>query len=160
MASYSNVTSGNLNITGADELIKTLKKLSKNVATNVMVGAIRAGANTVRDEARSLAPVGKKGHLKKSIQTRRARTRQKGTIVFAVAPMTKTMHTLQRARGLKPYNYARIIEEGRRAEFGSSTSTPRPFMRPAFEKNGKKAIEETKKYLKKRLPQEIAKAKR
>ena len=158
MASYTNVKSGNLSITGADEIKKALKKLSTNVATNVMVGAIRAGANTVRDEAKRLVPV-KSGRLRKSIQTRRAKTRQKHTILFAVAPMTRTIHTLQDANGIKRYNYARVIEEGRKAEFGTSITRPQPFMRPAFEKNGTKAIEETRKYLAERLPLEVEKAK-
>lgn len=158
MASYTNVKSGNLSITGADELIKALKKLSTNVATNVMVGAIRAGANTVRDEAKRLVPV-KSGRLKKSIQTRRAKTRQKNTILFAVAPMTRTIHTLQDANGIKRYNYARIIEEGRKAEFGTSITRPQPFMRPAFETKGQEALKAAKEYLAERLPQEVQKAK-
>ena len=159
MASYTNVKSGNLSITGADEIKKALKKLSTNVATNVMVGAIRAGANTVRDEAKRLVPV-KSGRLRKSIQTRRAKTRQKHTILFAVAPMTRTIHTLQDANGIKRYNYARIIEEGRKAEFGTSITRPQPFMRPAFESKGQEALAAAKEYLANRLPQEVEKAKR
>ena len=73
--------------------------------------------------------------------------------------MTRTMHTLQDAKGLPHYNYARIIEEGRKAEFGTTSSSAKPFMRPAMEQTQNESLNAAKEYIAKRIPEEIIKAK-
>ena len=40
----------------SDDLLKTLSQFPKNIQNNVMTGAIRAGANVIRDEARIRVP--------------------------------------------------------------------------------------------------------
>lgn len=124
-------------------LLKTLNTLPQNIQKNVMVGAIRAGANVVRDEARRLAPIDT-GNLRKSIASIK-RKGDKNTIQFSVTP----------SRGGKNNGwYAHFLE------FGTSKMTAKPFLRPAFESQQDEVLQVTKEYIANRLPQEVEKAKR
>lgn len=143
MASYSNVKSGNLSITGADEIIKALNKLSKNVATNVMVGAIRSGANIVRDEARRIVPKDTK-NLEKSITTIR-RKGDKNTVQFSITPSKG---------GRNDGWYGHFLE------LGTSKMSAKPFLRPSLDSKQDEVLQATKEYIAKRLPDEVEKAKR
>lgn len=124
-------------------LIKTLNTLPQNIQKNVMVGAVRAGANVVRDEARRLAPIDT-GNLRKSLVSIR-RKGDKNTIQFSVTP----------SRGGK-YDgwYAHFVE------FGTSKMAAQPFLRPAIESRQDEVLQTTKEYIATRLPQEVEKAKR
>lgn len=124
-------------------LIKTLNQLPIRIQKNVMIGAIRAGSNVVRDEARRLAPIDT-GNLKKSIATIR-RKGDKNTIQFSVTP----------SKGGKNNGwYAHFLE------FGTSKMAASPFLRPAFESRQDEVLQTTKQYIANRLPQEVEKAKR
>lgn len=124
-------------------LLKTLNTLPQNIQKNVMVGAVRAGANVVRDEARRLAPIDT-GNLKKSLVSIRRRG-DKNTIQFSVTP----------SKGGKNNGwYAHFLE------FGTSKMTAKPFLRPAIESRQDEVLQTTKEYIANRLPQEVEKAKR
>lgn len=124
-------------------LLKTLNTLPQNIQKNVMVGAVRAGANVVRDEARRL--VDKDTHtLEKSIISIR-RKGDKNTIQFSVTP----------SKGGKYDGWY-----GHFKEFGTSKMTASPFMRPAIESRPDEVLQTTKEYIATRLPQEVEKAKR
>ena len=124
------------------KLIETLQKFPKNIQKNVMVGAVRAGANVIRDEARRKVPI-KTGTLKKSIVSIQRKAKQ-GEIKFSVTP----------SKGGKNSGwYAHFVE------FGTSKMTAKPFMRPAFEQSNNESLEASKKYIAERIPQELAKAK-
>lgn len=125
------------------KLIETLQKFPKNIQKNVMVGAVRAGANVIRDEARRKVPI-KTGTLKKSIVSIQ-RKAQNGLITFSVTP----------SKG-KPNDgwYAHFVE------FGTSHSSAKPFLRPAFDQSNNESLEASKRYIAERIPQELAKAKR
>ena len=125
------------------KLIETLQKFPKNIQKNVMVGAVRAGANVIRDEARRKVPI-KTGTLKKSIVSIQ-RKAQNGLITFSVTP----------SKG-KPNDgwYAHFVE------FGTSHSSAKPFLRPAFDQSNNESLEASKRYIANRIPEELAKAKR
>ena len=124
------------------KLIETLQKFPKNIQKNVMVGAVRAGANVIRDEARRKVPI-KTGTLKKSIVSIQ-RKAQNGLITFSVTP----------SKGGKNSGwYAHFVE------FGTSKMSAKPFMRPAFEQSNNESLEASKKYIAERIPKELAKAK-
>jgi len=125
------------------KLLKALKKLPINIQKNVMVGSTRAGAKVVSDEAKRLAP-SKRGVLKKSIGITKRKTKR-GITTFSVSP---------RKGGRNNGFYGRFIE------LGTSKMIARPFLRPALEKSVDEVLVASKKYIEKRLPKEVAKAKR
>lgn len=124
------------------KLIETLQKFPKNIQKNVMVGAVRAGANIIRDEARRKVPI-KTGTLKKSIVSIQ-RKAQNGLITFSVTPSKGKTNDGW---------YAHFVE------FGTSHSSAKPFLRPAFDQSNNESLEASKRYIAERIPQELAKAK-
>lgn len=138
-----------------NELLKALQQFPKNIQKNVMIGAIRASANVVRDRARELV-VKDTGNLKKSIVSIQRSNRlafnqfsmmkgNENTITFSVTP----------SKGGKNSGwYAHFIE------FGTSKQVAQPFLRPAFEQSQDDCLIKAKEYIAKRIPEEVAKAKR
>ena len=106
-----------------------------------MVGAVRAGANVVKDEAQARVRV-KTGNLKASIGLTK-RKAPKGVYVFSVSPRKGT-----RNDGF----YGRFIE------LGTSKMSAKPFLRPAAEAKTQETLEAAKAYIAERLPLEVAKA--
>jgi HK97 gp10 family phage protein len=124
-------------------LLKALAKLPFNIQKNVMVGSTRAGAKVVSDEAKRLVPV-RYGRLKKSIGVLKRKSKR-GEVIFSVSP---------RKGGKNNGFYGRFIE------LGTSKMIARPFLRPALEKSVDEVLVASKKYIEKRLPREVAKARR
>lgn len=134
----------NYEINGSD-LIKALKQFPRNVNRNIMVGATRASANTIRDESRRRVPK-RSRNLEKSIQAIQRKAKE-GQITFTVTP----------AKGVRQkYDgwYAHFIE------FGTVKQSAKPFMRPAFESSADKALQVSKEYIANRIPKEVEKAKK
>jgi len=125
------------------KLLKALKTLPLNIQRNVMVGSTRAGAKVVSDEAKRLVPV-KQGRLKKTIGIIKRKSK-KGEVIFSISP---------RKGGKNNGFYGRFIE------LGTSKMIARPFLRPALEKSVDEVLVASKEYIAKRLPKEVAKAKR
>ena len=124
-------------------LIKALNQFPKNIQKNVMTGAIRAGANVIRDESRIRAPKKTKA-LAKSIVSIKRRAETRNQVKFSVTP----------SRGKNKAGWrAHFIE------FGTSKMSAKPFLRPAFEASENKSLDAAKDYIAKRIPQEVAKAK-
>lgn len=122
------------------DLLKKLRKLPERVQKKVLVGAVRAGAKPIIDEARRIVPK-RTGNLAKSIGVNKRRS--KGTIVhFSVSP---------RKGGKYDGYYGHFVE------FGTKKMAPRPFMRPAFENKGEESIDAVRAYMKKRIEKEIEK---
>ena len=129
---------------GLNELSKALKRLPGRVQKNVATGAIRAGASSIAKEAKkNLKPHKRTGEIEKSIAVVRRKSNDKNRIVFSVVP-----------RSSKGGWKAHFLE------FGTSKMPPIPFLRPAYENKGPEAINEAKKYMQKRIPKEIEKAKK
>lgn len=126
------------------EVMKALKQLPVNIQKNVMVGATRAGAKVVSDEAKRL--VDKKTHnLEKSIGITKRRSKNRNIVSFSISP---------RKGGRYDGFY------GRFKELGTSKMNAKPFLRPAAENSVDATLEASKEYIAKRLPAEIVKAKR
>ena len=128
-----------VNVLGMDELFKKMKVLPDRVQKNVLPGAIRASTKPIITEARSLVPKDS-GTLKKSIGNVKRKSKDKNIVHFSVAPLKK-----------KDGWHGHFIE------FGTVKMPAHPFMRPAFEKEGKQTIEVAKEYMVKRIDKEIAK---
>lgn len=126
------------------DLLKALKKFPDNIQKNVMTGAVRAAAKPIVSAARANVPVDS-GNLKKSIGTVKRKSRDKTKIRFSVTP---------RKGGKYDGWYGHMLE------FGTSKMAAQPFMRPAFENQDDQSIEEAKKYIAKKIDQEIEKAKK
>ena len=124
-------------------LIKALNQFPIRIQKNVMVGAIRAGSNVVRDEARRLAPADT-GNLKKSIATIR-RKGDRNTVQFSVTPSKGGKNNGWHAHFL---------------EFGTSKMSAKPFLRPALDTKQDEVLQVIKEYIAKRIPAEVEKAKR
>ena len=125
------------------QLMKALSKLPKNIQNNVMVGATRAAANVVRDEARIRVPK-KTKDLAKSIVSIKRRAETRNQVKFSVTPSKGKNKAGWRAHFI---------------EFGTSKMSAKPFLRPAFESSENKSLDAAKDYIAKRIPQEVAKAK-
>ena len=124
-------------------LIKALNAFPKNIQKNVMTGAIRAGANVIRDEARIRVPK-KTKDLAKSIVSIKRRAETRNQVKFSVTP----------SRGKNKAGWrAHFIE------FGTSKMSAKPFLRPAFEASENKSLDAAKEYIAKRIPKEIMRSK-
>lgn len=138
-----------------EKLLKAMKDLPIRVQKNIMVGATRAGANVVRDEAKARVRVSehgqkygkyphKAGNLKKSIGVTRRRDKR-GIVSFSISP---------RKGGLSSGFYGKFVE------LGTSKMSAKPFLRPAAETKVNEVLVASKEYIAKRLPIEVAKAKK
>lgn len=155
-------------VLGMDELLKNLKTLPDKVQKRILAGAVRAGAKPIIKEAKSLVPT-EDGNLKKSIGVTKFKTRKKTLVWFQVSPRTdgkydgwyghfveygtyaELDHPMVRQRtGKLGQRRAKIVASG----FGLK---PRPFLRPAFEKEGENSIKAVKEYIAKRLDKELLK---
>ena len=124
-------------------LLKALNAFPKNIQKNVMTGAIRAGANVIRDEARIRVPK-KTKDLAKSIVSIKRRAETRNQVKFSVTP----------SRGKNKAGWrAHFIE------FGTSKMSAKPFLRPAFESSENKSLDAAKEYIAKRIPEEIMRSK-
>ena len=126
----------------SQDLLKTLAQFPKNIQNNVMTGAIRAGANVIRDEARLRVPK-KTKELAKSIVSIKRRAEVRNQVKFSVTPSKGKNKAGWRAHFI---------------EFGTSKMSAKPFLRPAFEASENKSLDDAKDYIAKRIPQELAKA--
>lgn len=164
-------------ITGLDELYRSLQDLPVKIERNVMRGALRAGIGRYRDLARARVPEDS-GDLKSSIRIRFARRSERFGWVrgYLVA-------------GNKKAFYAHMIEFGTASHYEGIGTTvggpyrivarlagslflggifrsqvthpgikPQPFMRPALDQGTDEAIRAAADYVRERLPKEIAKA--
>lgn len=129
-------------ISGAD-LMKALEKFPINIQKNVMTGAVRAGANVVRDEARQKVRK-RTRNLEKSIGTAKRKS-PRSVVHFSVGT---------RKGGSHDGFYGRFLE------FGTSKMQPYPFLRPSLESKKSEVIDATKDYIAQRIDKEVIKAKR
>lgn len=132
-------------------LFKSLEKLTENLQKNILIGAVRAGAKPLVDEARTNVPERTK-RLKKSIGIVRRRTNNKKIIKFSVTPI----------RGGKNDGwYAHLVEYGHNIVKNGKVvgyAKPNPFMRKTYENQSDESIKATREYLSKRIDKEIQKS--
>lgn len=129
------------------QVLKALKKLPINIQKNVMVGATRASATVVSDEAKHILyqkTLIKTGGLWESVGVTKRKSLA-GTVRFSVSPR----------KGGKNHGFI-----GRFMELGTSKMVAKPFLRPALEKSVDEVLKASKDYIAKRLPKEVVKAKK
>ena len=155
-------------VLGMNELLKNLKTLPDKVQKRILVGAVRAGAKPIVKEARSLVATDS-GDLKKSIGVTKFRTRKKSLVWFQVSPRTNGRYDGWYGRFLEFGTYANLdhpLAKPRAGKLGIRRAKivaqgfglkPRPFLRPAFEKEGENSIKSVKEYIAKRLDKELSK---
>ncbi len=139
---------------------KALEKLPGVLQQKVVVGASRAAAKVVADEAKENVPV-RSGLLKKSISVRMVpkRKTEHGHVKFYVVPLSKVSFNSKvtvngqsgKLKGKVNAYYAHMVE------FGTSKMAAHPFLRPAFENSADKSVKAFQAYALKRAEKEIAK---
>lgn len=146
-----------IRIKGLDELQRFLDQLPAKMETNVMRGALRAGAKPIRDAAIAAAPVGEPsetnkkkyklyaGALRDSIRISGRLDKQKGIVTASVKAGGKS-----RKSGADVF-YAQFVEFGTRSHDAHPGLQPRPFMRSALDLNASAAVTAAGEYIKKRL---------
>ena len=162
-------------IEGLSELDRQLKKLTGAVEGKIVRAGLNAANRVIRDAAKNLAPVDD-GDLKKSIRVSSRVDKRQGKITSKVVAGNKQVyyaHFIEYGTA----NYYTGSGDSKRSEykiqpekrgalgFGSvivnSVShpgvRPRPFMRPAFDQNVAKALEEFGKTIRKRIEKEFSK---
>lgn len=143
------MTAMKITIDGLQELQARLQQLPGKIAKNALRQATSAAAATIRDEARSRAPVDT-GEMRKDIQIKRERESTAYRAVYSVFVRTgKKSRIGGRARNVdKDSYYWRFVE------FGTSKMAAKPFMRPAFEAKKEAAAAAMKSTLAKRIEEE------
>jgi hypothetical protein len=136
---------------GLAELQAFLQELPARVESNIMRGAIRAGAKPVADEARQLAPSLKDpdprrtaGALKKSVRVMSVRSRG-GVVQGGVAVGGRVKLGRGNKRQEADAFYAHMVERGT-AKMGAQ-----PFFRPAIDGKVQAAIDATANYIRQRI---------
>lgn len=176
------MASSEIKITGLKELEEILKTLPANIEKNVMRGAIRSGLNEMGSIAKSvLATDGHvvSGNLQKSIRVSFKRKSEKfGWMrgqLLAGDKKAWYSHIIEFGSGsfyagkgnkskrapyeIKPKNRKSLFFAGLMKELVIHPGVkPSPFMRPALDSGGNKAIEAFAAYMRKRLPKELRKA--
>ena len=135
-----------MKLEGAEELLRKLRKLELKTGKKVLNKGLRAGAKIVQVATKARAPVDT-GRLRRSIVVRaslgKGYRKKRGLLAFYVFPSTKKEPGLRGS-----YKKARAVATsksrmGKKAaqdwyypsviEYGTSTRTAKPFMRPAWD---------------------------
>ena len=133
---------------GLEQMRVALRELPKLVQQKVLEGAVAAGGKVIAKEAKQKVLVDT-GLLRRNIRSTRGKRRDSEASAFVtVRRLTKAkIRAYKKATGkdastnpLDPY-YWRVLE------FGKSTRTAHPFLRPAFNEKGKDAAEAIKEKL-------------
>ena len=150
-----------VNVSGLADIQRMLDTLPAKIEANVMRGALRAGSNVIRDEAKRLAPV-KGGALRASI---RVSLRLKaGRIAAQIKAGDKRAwyaHLVEFGTArhwIKPKNRKSLFFSGLAREIVDHPGgRPVPFMRQAFDAKATAALDAVAEYARTRLPKELRK---
>lgn len=166
---------GSVEIKGLSELHRALQDLPAKVERNVLRGALRAGAQVMEAEAQRLVPVApptldsvkrgaRAGELKRSIRIT-LRANRSGAVRAQLKAGNKVAwyaHLVEFGTArhwIKPKNRKSLFLAGLAKEVVDHPGAkPKPFMRPAFDRKWRSAIEAMADYIRGRLPREIRKA--
>ncbi len=146
-----------MEVTGLKELNKRLTKLPEKIERNIMGAAVRAGANEIKSAA-----VAHLGGKKTDIVVKKSRA-PKGTTKYKIGINAKKWYLKFKEFGTKPHvikSKKGFLTNGS-VVFGRVIDHPgqpaRPFLRPAFDENTRRAIDAMKKKIAQRLEKEAAK---
>lgn len=159
-------------VKGLKELQGFLSTFPVKIESNIMRGALRAGANVMLKIAREKCPEGepskegiakwghRKGLLKKSIRVSVSMKRGKITAEVKAGGKLKSGALIYYASFLEKGTKAHVIKAGPGKRFpwgGREVKHPgskaKPFMRPAFDAGNVQALEATRAYIEKRIQQ-------
>jgi len=139
---------------------KTLSKLPHVLQEKVVVGATRAAAKTIADDAKRRVPV-KSGLLKKSIGVKKAKKQftPDNVVKYIIAPMSKVRVTKKViAAGKSGKLKASLISyHGGFVEFGTKNMKAKPYLAPAMRANRSKAVKAFQSYAILRTEKELRK---
>lgn len=127
-------------IKGGKELARILNLLPKEIGAKVLSSALMTGAGVIQREIQERAPVRKDANAK-AFGTGRRSARSKGRL----GGFLRKSITRRRLRG-NTNKQARVAITlgnafyGKFLEFGTSTITKKPFIRPAFDDSGPLAV--------------------
>ncbi|MET0154745.1 MAG: HK97-gp10 family putative phage morphogenesis protein [Rickettsiales bacterium] len=133
-----------ITFSGGGAINDVMQKLPERLRGNVAAGALRAGANVMREEIVRRAPVNKK--CRKTFKGKRYRTLRENIRVTAT-------HT--GAEGATVTIHTNAAFWGMFSEYGTSKKSARPFFRPAIDATADAALEEIRKYLESRIAREV-----
>lgn len=127
-------------IKGGKELARILKLLPKEIGAKVLTSALMSGAGVIQREIQERAPV-RKGSTAKAFGSGRRSARNKGRLSGFLSKSVKR----RRVRGGSNKQAGVAITMGNAfywffQEFGTSRQAARPFIRPAFEAAGPRAV--------------------
>lgn len=154
-----------LEVKGLADLQRALQDLPVKIERNVMRGAVNAGGQVFRKEARAGVPV-KSGDLRNSIRVSVRVSTKAGRIDGTVkagdrkafyAHMVEfgtQRHVIKARKGGMLNIGGRLV-----SQVDHPGARAKPFMRPAFDKAGQASITAFADYIRKRLPTEVAKLK-
>jgi HK97 gp10 family phage protein len=164
-----------VNIKGLRELNAALNQLPKNIAKNVLRGAIGKGLRLMKNAAIQNAPEmsaadapknkdgqpkNMPGTLKRAIAMRRLARESSAEREYWILYVRRGSRFLKdsgkKAGGVEHYG-PRDAYYAKWVEFGTSKMSARSFMRPAFEQTKTQTYEAAVDYIRKRLPLEIEK---
>lgn len=143
-----------VDVRGFRDLDNLLRELPNKVAGQVLRNAVNEGARIIRDEAKSRVPV-KTGRLRRSIRTFVRRTGVSTGMAIAIGVRGKLTHIARFLEfGAAPHvikvkNAKALGVPGRPVrKVHHPGSSPKPFLRPAFDTKIGAAVEAMKKRLK------------
>ncbi len=156
-------------VTGAQQARANAAELSDKIARGAMRIGITKAARIMAAKARSLAPVGATGLLKKSIRQKVVTKAKKQSVSGFIGPSNKVSGQVDRfgngnIETVRPVKYAHLVEfgTGSRGVYGQKGKTvtpgnaPQPFMRPAFEATKNEALTIYKKEVAEGIPKVAA----
>lgn len=141
-------------VKGLKELNTFLQQLPAKLEQNVLRGALRAGANVVRETAKANVPVDT-GTLRDGIKvSTRARRGRVTASIKVTGKHAYVAHWLEYGTAAH-----RIVAKGKGMYFGGKIvksvehpgARPRPFMRPALDARARDAVVAVAEHMKKRL---------
>lgn len=140
---------------GMDELNKTLLEMTKSLDPAKVEPLLKAGAKMIADAARSKAPKGPTGNLKKSIKVKQLTRRgNQPTPFIAAVDRKRAAHA-----HLVEYGTSgeRIGKKGSRKYRGKSFGTmpAKPFFRPAIDEKSAAVINHVQSGIKKLIEEAV-----
>jgi HK97 gp10 family phage protein len=172
----NDIDTGTVQIKGLAELEKVLLAFPDKIAKNILIGGVRAGAKSIRNEARQRATTQVSGKMtlilsalinRGDIGTIREFNGQKITVPPGFmkskiaswktrkSPYAVTFNT--GIAGWKDRASKFFAFYWRFLEFGTSKMAAKSFLRPAFESKKMEAVEQMREYLHERIDKEAPK---
>lgn len=149
---------GSIKIEGLESLRKALRELPDKIQSRVLSGAVASGARVVLKEARARVRVDT-GLLRRMLRATRGKRNGSEAAAFVtvrrlskkkIAEYKRNTGKAAATNAMDPFYWSIL-------EFGKSTRTAHPFIRPAFNATKKDAAEAIKKALQAGIEKEAKK---